>query len=95
MAEIIFKSGLKDQFDSFVQYKKGTQRWNRSSEYFLCCFDKFCAENYPTTNLEATACGTPVVTYRTGGSPESCRPENVVEQGNLEELIAVIKRICE
>ena len=52
-------------------------------------------ENYPTTNLEATACGTPVVTYRTGGSPESCRPENVVEQGNLEELIAVIKRICE
>lgn len=49
MAEIIFKSGLRDQFDSFVQYKKGTQRWNRSSEYFLCCFDKFCAENFPTT----------------------------------------------
>lgn len=27
-------------------------------------------DNYPTTNLEAIACGTPVVTYRTGGSPE-------------------------
>ncbi len=28
-------------------------------------------DNYPTTNLEALACGTPVVTYDTGGSPEA------------------------
>lgn len=28
-------------------------------------------DNYPTTNLEAISCGTPVVTYKTGGSPES------------------------
>lgn len=28
-------------------------------------------DNYPTVNLEALACGTPVITYRTGGSPES------------------------
>ena len=28
-------------------------------------------DNFPTTNLEALACGAPVVTYRTGGSPES------------------------
>ncbi len=28
-------------------------------------------DNYPTVNLEAYACGTPVVTYKTGGSPES------------------------
>lgn len=27
-------------------------------------------ENYPTVNMEALACGTPVVTYRTGGSAE-------------------------
>lgn len=30
-------------------------------------------DNYPTTNLEAIACGTPVVTYPTGGSSESAR----------------------
>ena len=28
-------------------------------------------DNFPTTNLEALACGTPVITYKTGGSPEA------------------------
>ena len=28
-------------------------------------------DNFPTVNLEALACGTPVITYKTGGSPES------------------------
>ena len=27
-------------------------------------------ENYPTVNMESIACGTPVLTFRTGGSPE-------------------------
>ena len=27
-------------------------------------------ENYPTVNMEAIACGTPVVTFDTGGSPK-------------------------
>lgn len=27
-------------------------------------------ENYPTVNMEALACGTPVITFNTGGSPE-------------------------
>ncbi len=27
-------------------------------------------ENYPTVNMESIACGTPVITFRTGGSPE-------------------------
>lgn len=45
-------------------------------------------DNYPTVNLEALACGTPVVTYNTGGSPESLSRETgiVVEQGNLKYL---------
>lgn len=32
-------------------------------------------DNFPTVNIEALACGTPVITYRTGGSPESVRDE--------------------
>ena len=43
-------------------------------------------DNYPTTNLEASACGTPVLTYRTGGSPESTEKENVVECGDVEGI---------
>lgn len=43
-------------------------------------------DNYPTTNLEARACGTPVITYNTGGSPESVEPENVVQVGNVAML---------
>ena len=49
-------------------------------------------DTFPTTNLEALACGTPVVTYLTGGSPESIDSETgiVVDQGNLEELCNAI-----
>ena len=45
-------------------------------------------DNYPTTNLEAISCGTPVVTYRTGGSPESVKEGNgvIVDKGNLQQL---------
>lgn len=43
-------------------------------------------DTYPTVNLEAQACGTPVITYRTGGSPESVPAENVVEVGDLDQL---------
>ena len=52
-------------------------------------------DNYPTTNLEAMACGTPVVTYRTGGSPESVDEETgiVVEQGDVAGLEEAVKRL--
>ncbi|MBP5182594.1 MAG: glycosyltransferase, partial [Lentisphaeria bacterium] len=52
-------------------------------------------DNYPTTNLEAISCGTQVVTYRTGGSPESVTEGNglVVEKGNLEQLASAIRKV--
>lgn len=43
-------------------------------------------DNYPTVNLEAQACGTPVITYDTGGSVESVPEKNVVECGNVNEV---------
>lgn len=44
-------------------------------------------DNYPTTNLESIACGTPVITYNTGGSPESAAYYGkVVEKGDIEAL---------
>lgn len=39
-------------------------------------FNPTYEDNYPTTNLEALACGTPVITYDTGGSPECINDKN-------------------
>lgn len=46
-------------------------------------------DNYPTVNLEAIACGTPVVTYRTGGSIEAITDTTgfIVEQGDVAGLV--------
>lgn len=42
-------------------------------------------DNYPTTNLEARACQIPIITYETGGSPESAGSSAVVvKRGNVE-----------
>lgn len=52
-------------------------------------------DNFPTTNLEALACGTPVVSYVTGGSPEAIDELTgiMVEQGNLQKLAEAINQI--
>lgn len=52
-------------------------------------------DNYPTVNLEAIACGTPVVTYRTGGSIEAVTEDTgiVVRQGNVEGLLDAARHI--
>lgn len=50
-------------------------------------------DNFPTTNIEALACGTPVITYRTGGSPEAVAECGfVVDKG---DIVAMNQRIIE
>ena len=52
-------------------------------------------DNFPTVNIESLACGTPVLTFRTGGSPEifdeTCG--SVVEVDNIDALEREIVRI--
>lgn len=45
-------------------------------------------DNFPTTNLEALACGTPVITYNTGGSPEAIDKYTgkVIARGDVDAL---------
>lgn len=54
-------------------------------------------DNYPTVNMEAIACGTPVITFRTGGSPEilddTCGV--VVDCDDNQAMLLQIQRICE
>lgn len=53
------------------------------------------ADTFPTVNLEALACGTPVITYRTGGSPEAvdARTGVVVDRGEVVSLAEAIKEL--
>lgn len=64
--------------------------YSASTVYFNPTYE----DNFPTTNLEALACGTPVITYNTGGSPE-CITYNgfVIKQGDVEKVIANIGKI--
>ena len=53
-------------------------------------------DNFPTTNIEALACGTPVITYNTGGSPESIDAETgkVVQKGDVIGLCNAIQDLA-
>ena len=52
-------------------------------------------DTFPTTNLESLACGTPVITYKTGGSVESVNGNTgiVVDKGDVVGLINAIQYI--
>lgn len=52
-------------------------------------------DNYPTVNLESISCGTPVVTYRTGGSVEPITEDTgvIVEQGDVSAMLQAARRI--
>lgn len=66
---------------------KELAQWYSTADVFL---NLTYEDNYPTVNLEAQACGTPVVTYATGGSVESVMPVSVVEKGNLCEIKRIL-----
>ena len=62
----------------------------------LCYVNLTLEDNFPTTNLEALACGTPVITFRTGGSPESIDEGTcgyVVDKGRVDLVYEKIELI--
>ena len=67
-----------------------TESQQELSEYYSMA-DAFInltyLDTFPTTNLEALACGTPVVTYRTGGSPEAIC-DTAGERGNRTGIVS-------
>jgi len=54
-------------------------------------------DNFPTTNIEALACGTPVITYDTGGSPEAIDEATgfVIKKGNVQSLADAVNTVLE
>ena len=86
---------LKDLPDGII----GIARSNSASELadYYSSADLFVnltyADSFPTVNMEALACGTPVITYKTGGSPEIIDDNTgwVVEQGDIEAVASIVK----
>ncbi|WP_085537633.1 glycosyltransferase [Massilibacteroides vaginae] len=99
---IIILVGLsKQQIKGLPQNIKGIQRTESVQELaeLYNVADLFInptwEDNFPTTNLEALACGTPVLTYRTGGSVESVTAETgfVIEQGDINAILQCVDEI--
>lgn len=85
----------KSEIKSLPDGIKGIERTNNINELvrYYNKADIFVnptyEDNFPTVNLEALACGTPVITYNeTSGGPEAIDEETgvVVEHGNIEAL---------
>ena len=51
-------------------------------------------DNFPTTNLEALSCGTPVITYETGGSIEPIDQNGyIIKTGNINEVVKKLDEV--
>ena len=93
-------SQLKKQLPPNIISINRTQNQKELAEIYTAA-DVFAnptrEENYPTVNMEAIACGTPVVTFRTGGSPEilddTCG--SIVDCDDIDSMEIEIRRICE
>lgn len=55
-------------------------------------FNPTYEDTYPTVNLEAEACGIDVITYHTGGAPETIHRKGsiIVEVGDLEKVLQIL-----
>lgn len=62
-------------------------QWYTTADVFL---NLTYEDNYPTVNLEAQACGTACITYRTGGSVESVPEENIVDAGDISTIKSML-----
>jgi glycosyltransferase involved in cell wall biosynthesis len=99
---LIFLVGLKtEQINSLPDNIRGIARTENVEELagLYSNADVFVnptwQDNFPTTNLESIACGTPVITYNTGGSPEAIDQHTglVVNKGDVEGLKKAIEQI--
>ncbi len=99
--QIVIVGISKNQADSLPEDIIGIQRTENVNELvqIYSAADVFInptyEDNFPTTNLEALACGTPVITYKTGGSPESVDRNCgvVVDKGSVERLAQSVREI--
>lgn len=79
---------------------KRTENQHQLAEIYSAAdvfFNPTILDNYPTVNLEAEACGTPVVTFDTGGAKETIHlpKSKVIAQGAIHTAFEVIQELTE
>lgn len=90
---IVLVGVSKEQIALLPKNILGIERTNNATELaeIYTAADVFVnptyEDNYPTVNLEAQACGTPVITYKTGGSIESVPTDNIVDKGSIDCIV--------
>lgn len=89
----------QEQIDTLPKGIRGIRRTNNVAELAEfyqqadCFVNPTYEDNFPTTNLEALACGTPVITYDTGGSPESITHQCGVVVEKTADRMENVKRL--
>lgn len=90
----------KKQIDKLPNKILGIERTNSVKELaqIYSAADVFLnltyADNFPTVNLEALSCGTPVITYKTGGSAECLGDYNgkSFDKGDIDAIIRFFEK---
>ncbi|WP_047446005.1 glycosyltransferase [Alistipes sp. ZOR0009] len=84
------KSQIKKLPDSIIGIERTENVFELAKLYSMATVfvNPTFEDTFPTTNLESLACGTPVITYRTGGSVESISEDVgfVVEKGDVDGI---------
>ncbi len=88
------RAGLPERITAVERTESQAElaQWYSAASVF---FNPTYEDTFPTTNIESLACGTPVVTYRSGGSPEIVDSETgfVVAPGSVAEALSCIRKI--
>lgn len=83
LPENVIGIGHTDSIEEMVQ-------WYSTADIYV---NLTLEDTFPTTNLESMACGTPVITYETGGSPESLTSDTgiVVPVRDMDGVLRAIE----
>ena len=88
---------IRKMSDGMVGIKRTDNQVQLAELYSLAyAFVNFTYEdNFPTVNLEALACGTPIICYKTGGATEMLNEKNgiVLKQGDYIALSEILDKI--
>ena len=79
-----------------IQHTKNIDELRRLYNEATVFVNPTLEDNFPTTNLEAMACGLPVVTFDTGGCAEAVQGTNgiIVPKKDFDALVKAVQTVC-